>query len=109
MHGLGLQALGVIIALFYSGCVSTGAKGQPSTSSSSALGVSTNVDPEAMRAGGITLLPPNNSTLVFSAAPANGAGGSIWAQPGDGDGVNAPLLHDVEQGNGDHRNSGRHS
>ena len=101
------QVLGVIIALLYSGCVSSPGKGQSSSSSSSGAA---DADPEALRAGGITLLPPNNSTLVFSAAPANGSG-TVWtpAQPGDGDNVHAPLLQDVEQGNGDNRSSGRHS
>lgn len=104
---LGFQVLGVLIALLYSGCVSAPGKGQSSSSSSSGAAAA---DPEALRAGGITLLPPNNSTLVFSAAPANGSG-TVWApaQPGDGDNVHAPLLQDVEQGNGDNRSSGRHS
>ncbi|KAK9831605.1 hypothetical protein WJX74_002255 [Apatococcus lobatus] len=103
---LGFQVLGVIIALLYSGCVSLPGKGQPSSSSSVP---NSTMDPEAMRAGGITLLPPNNSTLVFSAAPANGAGATVFAQPGEGDSAHSPLLQDVEQGNGSNRNSGRHS
>ncbi|KAK9867852.1 hypothetical protein WJX84_004843, partial [Apatococcus fuscideae] len=92
--------LGVLIALLYSGCARTSSKGAPSSST-------TSLDPEALRAGGITLLPPNNSTLVFSAAPSNGVG-AAWAPNQSEDSASTPLLqgHDVEQGGG---NSGRHS
>ncbi len=100
------QALGVLIALLYSGCVQVSPKGEASSSTIASI------DPD-MRAGGITLLPPNNSTLVFSAAPSNGQG-TAWAPVQGEDNATTPLLHghDVEQGNGSGRQSGggsRHS